>query len=323
MLHLPPWARLIVHRVALAAPVLFVVTLLAFFILNLLPGNAASLLLGVDATAAQVAELEARLHLDRPLTERFVIWLKDALSADLGRSLASNQPVTTLIAERFPVTLQLVGYAFLLSLGLSIPAALLAARAPTGFIDRLTLFFSMVSISLPGYVLAPVLVLAFAVYLPWLPSFGFVPLTEGLFDNFVSMILPATSIALPLTGFYLRFLRDDLVEQMRREEYTVAALANGLTAWQVLVRHALRNSVFGLMTVMALNFGVLLGGTVIIEQIFALPGLGQLLLQAINTRDAPVVQGIVLLLALAAVLANLTVDILYTLLDPRIRYAHV
>ncbi len=210
--------------------------------------------------------------------------------------------------------------AFALSLGLSVPAALLAAHRPNRLVDRLTMLLSMGGLSMPSYVLAPVLVLIFSVNLTLFPSIGFKPPSAGVFENLHSLMLPTVAIALPLLCFYTRFLRGDVVEQMNGEDYVVTAVAKGIGPWRVLVRHALRNSLFGLLTLVGLNFGALIGGTVIVERIFALPGLGQLLLQAINTRDAPIVQAIVLLLAVVTVLANLCVDLLYAALDPRIRY---
>ena len=316
-----PGARLIVRRLLSAVPVLFGVTLLTFFIVNLMPGNAAQHLLGAEATAEQVAQLEAQLHLDRPVWERYTRWLGDTLVGDLGKSL-SGQQVGDLVAERLPVTLGLVGYAFVLALGFAVPVALLAAHGPNRFVDRLSMVLSMIGLSVANYVLALLLVLVFAVNLAILPAIGFVPLSESVSGNIRSLTLPALAIAFPLFGFYTRFLRGDLLEQMYREDYVVTASAKGLSPWKVLVRHAFRNSLFGLLTLVGLNFGTIVGGTVVIEQIFALPGIGQLLLQAINTRDVVMVQAVVLLLAVITVLANLLVDLLYAVLDPRIRYDH-
>jgi len=315
-----PGLRLAAHRGLVAIPVLFGVTLLTFFVLDLLPGSAARQLLGADATPEQVAALEVRLGLNRPARERYLHWLTGAVTGDLGKSIASNQPVTALVAERLPVTVELVALAFALSLALSVPAALFAAHRPNRLVDRLTMLLSMGGLSMPSYVLAPVLVLIFSVNLTLFPSIGFKPPSAGVLENLHSLVLPTVAIALPLLCFYTRFLRGDVVEQMNGEDYVVTAVAKGIGPWRVLVRHALRNSLFGLLTLVGLNFGALIGGTVIVERIFALPGLGQLLLQAINTRDAPIVQAIVLLLAVVTVLANLCVDLLYAALDPRIRY---
>jgi peptide/nickel transport system permease protein len=313
--------RLIGHRLLTAIPVLFGTTLLAFFLLDILPGSAARQLLGAEATVEEVAKLEARLSLDRPAAERYVQWLGRAMKGDLGRSIASGQPVDELILERLPVSAELVGLAFVLSLGLSVPAALLAAHKPNRTLDRATMLISMAGLSTPSYVLALLLVLVFSVTLGQFSSIGFSPISQGILPNLHSLTLPSLALALPLCCFYTRFLRGDLAEQIAHEDYIITAVAKGISSWQVLVRHALRNSLAGLLTLVGLHFGSLISGTVLVEQIFALPGTGQLLLQAITIRDAPVVQAIVLFTAVTTVLANLCVDLLYALLDPRIRYA--
>jgi peptide/nickel transport system permease protein len=314
-----PW-RLIAQRLLMAVPVLFGITLFSFFILELLPGSAAERLLGATATLEDVARLTAELKLDRPAWERYTEWLGDLATGDTGRSLASHQPVATLIAERLPVSLQLVGGAFFLTLCVSVPLSLLAAHESGRVFDRIATLASMAAISVPNYVLALALVFVFSVKLAIFPAIGFIALSEGVGGNLVSLALPTAAIAVPLTGFYVRFLRADLLEQMNSEEYILTALAKGLSPGRVLVRHALRNSLLGLLTLVGLHLGTLIGSTVVIEQIFALPGIGQLLLQAINTRDAPTVQGLVLLLATTTITANLIVDIAYMILDPRIRY---
>lgn len=315
-----PALRLIGRRLVAAIPVLWGVTLLTFIILNLIPGSAAQQLLGAEATPAQVRQLEAELNLDKPAWARYWEWVQGVVTGDLGNSIASGQPVTTIIAQRMPVSVELAFLALIASLAFTLPVALLAARRPGGVVDRLSMMLSMAGLSVANYVLAVVLVVVFAVLVPVLPAIGFTPLSEGLLPNLRSLTLPAIAIGFPLFCFYTRFLRGDLLEQMRGEDYVVTAKAKGVKPWLVLVRHALRNSLFGLLTIVGLNLGTLIGGTVITEQIFALPGIGQELVQAINNRDAVVVQSIVLLLAAAVVLANLITDLLYAVLDPRIRY---
>jgi peptide/nickel transport system permease protein len=206
------------------------------------------------------------------------------------------------------------------SLLFTVPVALLAARRPGGIFDRVSMAVSMIGLSTAPYVLALVLVFVFAVELDVLPSIGFVAIGDGLLLNLKSLILPATSIGFPLFCFYTRLLRADILDKMQGEDYVVTAQAKGVGPWRVLLRHALPNSLFGLLTLVALNFGTLVGVTVIIESIFALPGIGQALLQAINNRDVLVVEAIVLALATVVVLANLVADLLYLVLDPRIRY---
>jgi peptide/nickel transport system permease protein len=315
-----PALRLIVKRVLMAIPIIIGVTILASFVLSLIPGNAAQQLLGPEATPEDIALLEEQLGLDESGVSRYLHWLQGAVTGDLGQSVVSGQQVNDLLAERLPVSGELVGLAFVVSLVLAVPVALFAAHKPNGVFDRISMVISTVGLSVANYVLALILVLIFAVQLGWLPAIGYTPLSEGLWANLEGMILPSAAIGIPLFCFYTRFLRGDLVDQMQQEEYVTTARAKGVGSWQVLLRHAFRNSSFGLITVVGLNLGALIGGTVIVESIFALPGIGQMLLQAINTRDFIVVQAVVVVFAVVAVIANLVVDLLYVLLDPRIRY---
>jgi peptide/nickel transport system permease protein len=312
--------RLVIKRLVLAIPIVLGVSILTFWVLNLIPGNAAQQLLGPEATPEQIRALEMQLGLDRPAVLRYVDWLGSAVTGDLGTSLVSSQPVTGLLGERLAVSGELVALAFLISLGLAVPTALLAAYRPGRLFDRISMVVSITGLSVANYVLALLLVLIFAVEMALLPAIGFVPISEGLGENLRSLALPAAAIAFPLFCFYTRFLRGDLVDQMQGEDYITTARAKGIGPWQVLLRHAFRNSAFGLITVVGLNLGSLIGGTVIVEQIFALPGIGQLMLQAINTRDFVVVQACVVVFAVVAVVANLLADLLYAVLDPRIRY---
>jgi peptide/nickel transport system permease protein len=315
-----PSLRLIGKRVATAIPVLWGVSLVTFLVINVMPGDAAQQLLGANATPEQVAQLRSQLHLDQPVLERYVNWLGDVLTGNLGSSFASDQPVTSILSERLPVTFELLGYAFVVSLGLTVPVAVLAARRPNGIVDRLSMMVSMVGLSVANYVLALLLVYVFAVKLDWLPAIGYVNPADGLWPFIKSLTLPAVSIGFPLFCFYTRLLRADILEQMQGEDYVLTARAKGIGPWRVLIRHALPNSLFGLLTLVALNLGTLIGATVIIESIFALPGIGQSLLQAINNRDVAVIEAIVLVLSVVVVAANLIADLLYAVLDPRIRH---
>jgi peptide/nickel transport system permease protein len=315
-----PALRLIGKRLATAIPVLWGVSFLTFVVINRLPTDAAQQLLGVNATQQQIEELRQKLNLDEPLLSRYFSWLGDVLSGNLGRSFASDQSVTSILSERLPVTFELLAYALIVSLALTVPVAVLAARRPNGVVDRITMTLSMLGLSMANYVLALILVYVFAVKLEWLPAIGYVNPSDGIWPFIKSLTLPAISIGFPLFCFYTRLLRADILEQMQSEDYVVTAAAKGVGPWRVLVRHALPNSLFGLLTVVGLNIGTLIGVTVIIESIFALPGIGQALVEAINNRDILVVQGIVLVLAVVVVLANLITDLLYAVLDPRIRY---
>jgi peptide/nickel transport system permease protein len=311
--------RLVVRRLLTAIPVIWGVTFLAFTVLNLLPGDAAQALLGADATPAEVAALSSQLHLNEPFFTRYGNWLGAALTGHLGSSLGSGQPVTTILAQRLPVTFELIGYAFVISLLIAVPVATLGARKPGGIFDSISTFIALIGLSIAPYVLALLLILLFAVKLSWFPALGWTPVSGGLGANLRSLTLPALSLGFPIGCFYTRLLRADVIEQLN-EDYVTTAQAKGLPGWRVLLRHATPNSMFGLITVVALNVGTLLGGTVIVEQIFGLPGVGEELFQAIQTRDFPVLEGTVVVFAVVVVVIGLLADLLYAVLDPRIRY---
>jgi peptide/nickel transport system permease protein len=310
-----PSLRVAARRLLIAIPVLWGVTLLTFIVENALPGDAAEALLGANATPAEIRAESLKLHLNQPLVARYGDWLWAALHGNLGYSLYSGQPVASIIAQRLPVTIDLVIYALALTLVISVPLALLCARRPGGIIDRLIMALCMAGLSVAPIVLALLLLQVFSGYLHnLLPA-----LATGNGNDLRDLTMPALTLALPLAAFYIRFLRADLIEQMS-EDYTVTALAKGLSRWRVLTRHALRNSFIGLLTVIGLNLATLIGVTVIAENIFGLAGVGNELLQAIQHRDVPLLEGIVLVIAGFVVLVNLATDLLYGALDPRIRH---
>jgi peptide/nickel transport system permease protein len=315
-----PLLRFLGRRLLIAIPILWGVTFLTFVVLNHLPGNAAQQLLGVNATAQEVHQLAVKLGVDKPLLSQYGTWLGHLVTGDLGHSLASGQSVTSILGADLPITFELIAYAFVISLGLAVPIALLAARRPNGIFDRISMVLSMAGLSIANYILALILVYFFAVKLNWLPALGWVPPDKGLGNNIKYLTMPAVSVALSLLCFYTRQLRADLVQQLRTEDYVTTARAKGVGPWRIILHHVLRNSVFGLITSVALNLGTLLGVTVIIEQIFGLPGIGHELLSAINARDLPVVEGAVFVFGLIVVLANLLADVLYAALDPRVKY---
>jgi len=315
-----PSARLTGRRLLAAIPVLWGVTFLTYVVMNLLPGDAAQELLGANATPAQVHQLEIQLHLNEPFWVRYGGWLGGLLHGDLGTSLASRENVTTILGQRMPVTAELLLYAFAGSIVFAVGLAVLAARKPNGVADRISMVVSMTGLSIAPYVLALVLIYIFAVKLQVFPAIGYTPLTASPGANIRSLTLPAIAIGFPLFSVYTRLLRADIVEQMQREDYIVTARAKGVSPWRVLIRHALPNSLFGLITLVALNLGTLVGAVAIIEPIFSLPGVGAILIQSITDHDVPVVEGIVVVFAVVVVLAGLLADLLYAVLDPRIRY---
>ncbi|HEX3961390.1 MAG TPA: ABC transporter permease [Trebonia sp.] len=311
--------RMIGRRLLLAIPVVWGTTLLTFCLMNLLPGTAATALLGDDATPQAVALLNHKLGLDQPFWTRYFEWLWHAVQGNLGVSLASGQRVTSLVGQRLEVSAELIAGAFLIGLVASVVIATLAARKPNGIAAWISVAVATIGLSLPPFVISLVLVFVFAVKLKVVPPLGFVSMSTNLGWNLRTLILPAVSLALPIFAVFNRMLRADLLDQMQTEDYITTARAKGASPWRVLVRHALRNSLFGLLTVAGMQVGVLLGTTVVVEQIFSVPGIGQQLLSAIQNQDVPVVEGIVAVIATITVLANLITDVLYAALDPRIR----
>lgn len=299
--------------------VLFCVTLVTFVIVNILPGDIAIVILGTLATPQDIAGLRADLGLDRPMLVRYFDWLGSALSGDLGRSYRNGEPVAQAIADRLPVSLELMILAQLVALGIAVPVALLSARKPGGFFDRLSASAAFGFLAMPNFMLGIVLIYLFSVTFDLLPATGFSPLSDGLWDNLESMILPALTLGLVEWTVLMRVLRADLLTTLK-EDFILLARAKGLPPWRVLLLHALRPSSFTLITILGLNIGGLIGGAVIVEQIFALPGVGRLLLGGIFNRDLILVQGTVSFIAAAFVIINFLVDMLYAVLDPRVRH---
>jgi peptide/nickel transport system permease protein len=312
--------KVVWRRLLTAIPVLFGVSFVTFALLNLLPGDTVTALLGSDATPAEVKALTLKLHFNESFIIRYGHWLANIVRGDFGVSLASGQPVSSILRQRLPVSLELIAFAFIIAIVLAVPVATLAAFRPKSFVDRSSILVSMVGLSVPNFVFGLVLILIFAVHLGLVPVLGFVPISQSIGGNFQSLVLPAFTIAFGLFCSYSRVLRADIAEQMLAEDYIVTARAKGVRPSMIILRHALPNSLFGLLTLVGLNIGTLVGGTVIVEEIFSLPGMGQELLQSITNRDVIVVEGEVIVFALLVVAANLITDLLYAVLDPRIRY---
>jgi peptide/nickel transport system permease protein len=311
-----PW---IFRQLARLVVVLFCVTLLTYMIVNILPGDVAIVILGNLATPEDIAGLRADLGLDRQMLVRYFDWLGSALSGDLGRSYRNGEPVVQAILDRLPVSLQLMVMAQVIALGIAIPVALLSVRRPGGIFDRISASAAFGFLAMPNFMLGIVLIYLFSVTFDLLPATGFTPMSEGLWDNFVSMILPSMTLGLIEWTVLMRVLRSDLLTTLK-EDFILLARAKGLPPWRVLLQHALRPSSFTLITILGLNIGGLIGGAVIVEQIFALPGVGRLLLGGIFNRDLILVQGTVAFIAVGFVVINFLVDMLYAVLDPRVRH---
>lgn len=309
---------LIGRRLLATVPLLFLVSLIVFALVHALPGDPAVLFLGEEATPENLARFRARLGFDRPLVAQYGEWLGRAVRGDLGRSLRTNQPVSEAIRERLPVTLELLAAALAVSLTIAIPMGIVSAVKRNSGIDLFSTFFALVGFSMPGFWLGIILIWVFALFLRWLPPSGFVPLLASVPENVRSLILPAITLGTALAALVARQLRSGMLEVLR-QDYVRTAQAKGLSGRQVIGKHALKNALISVVTVVGLQLGGLLGNTIITETLFALPGVGRLMIDSIFSRDFFVVQGVILFLAVGYVMANLLVDILYSFLDPRIR----
>jgi peptide/nickel transport system permease protein len=311
----------VVRRLLGMMPVLLAVSLLTFLIAALLPGDLAFVILGDQATPENVAALRHDLGLDQPLWWRYLSWLGHVVQGDLGRSFRTGQTVLQAVAERFPVSLQLMMMAEFIGLLIGVPIAIACAARAGGAFDRFMTGSAFAMLSMPSFLVAILLIYLFAVELRWLPATGYVPFTEEPLANLRFFVLPALTLALAEWPGIMRVLRSDMIATLQ-EDYIALAKAKGLKPSRILFVHALKPSSLTLVTVTGINIGRLLGGTLIVESIFALPGIGRLLVGAIYTRDLIILQGVVLLVACGFVIVNFIVDMLYAVLDPRIRHGH-
>jgi peptide/nickel transport system permease protein len=312
-------AKFIGRRLVYLLPVLLAVTLLTFLVASLLPGDLASTILGDQATPEKVAELRAAMGLDLPIWQRYGIWLWDVLHGDLGRSFRTGETVWGAVTARLPVSLELMVIGVVLSLVISIPLAILCAVKSGTAVDRFFTGLAFGKLSLPNYMVAILLIYLFAVELNWLPATGWVPFAEDPLGNLRSFILPAVTLAFAEWPVLMRVLRSDMIATLQ-EDYIAMAKAKGLRPARILLVHALKPSSLTLVTVAGINIGRLIGGALIVETIFALPGIGRLLVGAIYARDFIILQGVVLFVAAGFVIVNFIVDMLYAVLDPRIRH---
>jgi peptide/nickel transport system permease protein len=310
----------ILRRVVHLLPVLLLISLIVFFVFRIIPGDAAVMRLGLEADPEAVNELRRALGLDKPLPLQYLDWLGNALRGDLGQSSINQQPVLSLVLEKLPATLELAVLGVLLALVISLPVGILSALRRGTWLDHVARLLALVGFCMPRYWLAVLLILLLAVQVGWFPPAGYVDLEQDPLLNLRHAALPVLSVALTLAAVQMRFLRSSLLDVVA-QDYVRTAHAKGLAPRAVVVRHALKNALIPFITVVGLEFGNLLGGLVVVEQIFAWPGVGWLMIQAITHRDYAVVQGAVLLVAAGFVLINLLVDVAYAYLDPRIRYA--
>jgi len=303
-------ARTITERILYALPVVFVVATAVFFLIHLVPGDPVEQMLGERAQSGEVEALRRSLGLDRPLGEQYLNYLKKAVRGDLGTSFRFNSPVSGLILSRYPATMQLTLAALLIALLLAIPAGVYSAVHRGTWRDRLLGFVSLLGLSFPNFALGPVAILIFAIALDWLPVSGY--------GGLAYLVLPALTLGAALAAILTRMVRASMLEELG-QDYVRTARAKGLGEASVLYRHTLRNGLISVVTVVGLQFGALLAGAMVTETIFSWPGIGRLTLQAINSRDYPLVQGCFLAISITYIVVNLLTDLAYTMVDPRIR----
>lgn len=308
------------RRLLATVPTLLVVTLLIFGLVRLLPGDPARLMLGEMANPQAIAELRSQMGLDRPILVQYVAWLADVSRLDLGRSLVDNTSVSRIIGQKLPTTIELSLLSMLVAMVLAVPAGTIGAVKRGTRIDDVVTVFALAGISLPNFFLGILLIFFFSVQLRWVPASGYVGLFDDPVRNLSLMVLPAITIGVGLGAILTRYLRASLLETLS-QDYVRTAIAKGVPGLAVITRHALRNAMIPVITAFGLQLGTLLGGAIITEQIFSIPGFGRLLVDAVSTRDLPVIQGVVLIAAIAVFLVSFVVDLLYAAADPRITYS--
>ena len=311
--------RLILRRLAATVPVLLLVTAGVFALIHLTPGDPIDAMMAESVDDTVKRELRRDLGLDRPLYLQYATWMGRLLQGDLGRSIRNREPVIENVSRRIKPSLQLAGLAMAISLLVATPIGILSAARRNSTIDRVGTSFALFGICMPNFLIALLLIFVFGVTLRWLPISGYVDPLEEPWEGLRSLTLPAITLGLALAAVITRTLRSSMLEALS-EDYIRTARAKGLSDGAVVRRHALKNALIPVVTVLGLQLGTLIGGAVITEYVFALPGVGRLVVDAVFARDYPLVQGVVLLIALGFILSNLAVDLLYGFIDPRIRH---
>jgi peptide/nickel transport system permease protein len=309
----------VVQRILATIPVMAVVALFVFGLLHLTPGDPAAVIAGELATVDDIAKIRAQLGLDQPITVQFFTWLGQLLHGDLGTSIFSKLPVTTLIAQRLEPTAMLSLATILFAIVVAVPMGVLAAWRAGSWVDRLVMGFAVLGFSIPVFVLGYLFIFVFAVELRWLPVQGYKPIAEGFWPFLQSITLPSLTLGVIYVALIARITRASVLEVLS-EDYIRTAQAKGLGTTAVLLGHALKAAAVPIVTIIGVGVALLIGGAVITESVFAIPGLGRLTVDAILRRDYPIIQGVILVFSAAYVLVNLVIDLIYPLLDPRIRY---
>ena len=310
----------VARRVLLMIPVVILVGVLTFLLIRLIPGDPAAQMLGLDAKPQEIEALRQKMGLDKPIYTQFFIWAGKVLQGDLGHSIFLNQPVSVAIVEHLECTLSLALLALTYALLVAVPIGVIAAVKQNAWQDKLVMGFALFGVSAPSFWLGLVAIFVFAVYLGWFPSQGYEMLKDGMRQWLWFIALPALSLGVQTAALIARMTRSSTLEVLR-QDYIRTARAKGLVERTVVFKHALKNGLIPVLTVVGMTLGQLLGGAVITETVFSLPGIGQLVITAIKNRDYPMVQGVIMFIAMTYVCVNLLVDILYGWLDPRIKYA--
>ena len=300
-------------------PVMLVVATVSFVLIRLAPGDPASVLAGPDATTEDLAQLRTALGMDQPLPVQLVKWYARLAQGDLGQSIFLRRPVLQAVVERLEPTLLLTLWGTLLSILIGVPAGIVSARYHNTAVDQSFMALALLGLSIPNFLLGLVMILVFGVWLGWLPVSGYVPLDEGLWLNVRSLLMPAVSLGLVQSALVARITRSSMLDVLR-EQYILSGRAKGLSERAVIYKHALKNAIIPTLTVIGITVALLIGGAVVIETVFNIPGVGRLIISAVLRRDYPVVQGVVLLIAVTYTVINLLVDLAYLVIDPRIRY---
>jgi peptide/nickel transport system permease protein len=311
-------AEFLVRRVAISIVTLFVISLIVFTGVRMIPGDPARVMGGTDADAAGLAEIRQKYGLDDPIPLQYLRWIGLALRGDLGESIRTRESVVWTVARKLPITIELAGLSILIALAIAIPAGVFSAARRNTVWDLLANAVSLCGLSVPSFWLGIMLILFLSVRLHWLPASGFVPLWESPLGNLQRMIMPAFVLGAGLAAVLMRQTRNSMIEILSAD-YIRTAWSKGLAGRAVIFRHAFRNGLIPVVTILGLQTGALMGGAVVTEQIFVVPGFGRLIVEAVFTRDYPLVQGVVLITASAYVFINLLVDVSYSLLNPRIR----
>lgn len=312
-------ASYLLRRLLATIPVMLLVAVFIFLLLRLTPGDPAAIIAGDYANDAQIAEIREKLGLDKPLVSQFFVWIGNMLQGDFGQSFFYKKQVAELIASRLEPTMSLSLLTILLTVSIAVPLGTLAAYRQGSWLDRGIMGFSVMGFSLPVFVIGYALIYIFSIKLGWLPVQGYQRIADGFGGWLIRLILPSVALSVVFVAFIARMTRTSVLEVLG-EDYVRTARAKGQTESRVLMRHAFRNAAVPIVTVIGLSFAILIGGVVVTESVFTIPGLGLLTVEAVLARDFPTIQAVILLFSFIYVLINLAIDVSYTLLDPRIRY---